>query len=365
MKGLKTKVAFSAVFGADGPVAKDLRNEGFEVDIIPELRSKIHFTKDLQATIALLGLVKKRGPDIIHCHSTKAGLIGRIVASRLKLPCIFTVHGWGWRGLNIVTSLAGFLTEWMLARTTNARYIYVSKSVCQVAEKYLRIPSKNGRVIYNGASAVPRSKHSEKTSMQIIMCSRVSPAKDHKSLIMAFEMTNVSARLVLCGGGTEGEKFRALAKKWAPSRFEDISFLGERSDVRELIASSDVLAQISHFEALPLSIIEAMGSSLPVIATNVGGVAELIDHEKNGILVNRGNIAEIAEAIQRLSDITFRENLADKASTKHQSVFSEQTMLRETHRYYQFVNAESHWPEAQVLANAEPDERLVTKVKNK
>jgi glycosyltransferase involved in cell wall biosynthesis len=93
--------------------------------------------------------------------------------------------------------------------------------------------------------------------------------------------------------------------KFAPKRCGDIVFMGAVENMKELLNKSHVFTLISHFEALPLSIIEAMSASLPVIASKVGGVSELVTDGDNGFLINDGNVDLI---VKRFNDLILEEN---------------------------------------------------------
>jgi glycosyltransferase involved in cell wall biosynthesis len=152
---------------------------------------------------------------------------------------------------------------------------------------------------------------------------------------LAFErFDDDSAKLILCGGGTDSLEFISLAKKLAPKTNKNITFLGQKSNMDEIYAQSSVIALISHFEALPLSIIEAMSCGKPVIATNVGGVAELITNGVNGVLVRQGCVDDIVAAFKKFRNEDVRVEIGAKAKITYNERFTEDLMLKSISKIY-------------------------------
>lgn len=326
---LEGEVEFSAVFGEEGPVAERLRARGVPVELAPGMRSSISPLRDLRAYRALSRHIARIQPDLIHAHSSKAAMLARVAALRHGRPCLYTVHGWGWRGLGRVAGGLVYALERLLALAMpRAGYVYVSRSVEREAWGVLGIPERRGRVIYNGVHDLGVRPEPE-GRLRILMPARVSRAKDHESLVRAFERLDFDAELVLCGGGTETGEFRDALRRWAPSRHDRVLGLGQRGDVPELLHGAHVLALISHFEALPISIIEAMSAARSIVATDVGGVGELIEPGVNGLLVPRGDVAAIAAALTSLRDAETRARLGAAARRAYAGRFTAEAMAAE------------------------------------
>lgn len=323
---LRREVDFATVFGEEGPVAARLHARGIPVEVVPEMRSSISPLRDVRAYRALSRHVARIGPDLIHAHSSKAGMLARLLAVSHGRPCLYTVHGWGWRGLGRVGGGLVYGLERVLALgLPGGRYVYVSRSVEDEAGRVLRIPRERGRVIYNGVPDLGR-RPEPVGPLRIVMPARVTRAKDHESLVRAFERLDDDTQLILCGGGTDSEAFRADLRRWAPSRHVRVDGLGQREDVPDLLHGAHVFALISHFEALPLSIIEAMSAGKAIVASNVGGVGELIEHGVNGLLVPAGDVGAIAEALRTLRDPETRGRLGAAARATYADRFTAATM---------------------------------------
>lgn len=334
VSGLMDKVDYSVVFGEAGPVYERLSAKGVKVAVIPQLRSKLNPYLDIIAIIKLLKLIKCSKPDLLHAHSSKAGMLARIGTLLTSIPCVYTVHGWGWRGLGAISSFIVCLIEKVLSKTPRSRFIYVARDVANDAQRKLKIPDENGCVIYNGTRDIGVTRTSSSHRFRIIMLARVSAAKDHESLVRAFDAVECDAELILCGAGTNEHAFLKKLHIWAPHARARIRALGERSDVAELLHNSDAFVLASHFEALPISIIEAMSAGLPIIATNVGGVAELISDGHSGCLVERGNVDQIVCALKRILQHDFASKIGSNARKSYESNFTSALMLNRTYDVY-------------------------------
>jgi glycosyltransferase involved in cell wall biosynthesis len=298
---LRGMVQYFAVFGEDGPVAKRVRASGIDTYIISSLRSSISLHDDFQSIRSVRRICQDCKPDLIHCHSSKAGMIGRIVAALAGLPWIYTVHGWGWRGLRPLAATIVWFVEFILRFVGSGKYIYVARAVKKSGMRALLLAENAGVVIYNGVNDHQGDVREEPRFAEygILMAARVSPSKDYMLLFRAFERANIcSARLVICGNGTLDPKFIAAAKALTPRSFDRITFHGERSDMLAYFKKTSVVALISNYEALPLSIIEAMSFSKAVIATDVGGVPELIENNISGLLIPRGDESALVNALK-------------------------------------------------------------------
>lgn len=339
ISSLMHRVDFIAVFGEDGPIAEKIRKLGISVEIVPEMKSAINPTLDFAAFCSISEHIKKYKPNLIHAHSSKAGMLGRMISFRYKLPCIYTVHGWGWRGLGLSKGILVFLIEKIFSIIPRTSLIYVSNSVEKEAIGRLFLPPKKGVVIHNGVSDLltKEKQRSDCEPLKIIMPARVSSAKDHITLLKAFEKIKFPSQLLLCGAGTDSIEFINTANMIAPKRFRDIFFLGSRSDVPELLVGADIFALISNFEALPISIIEAMSAAKAIIASNVGGVTELIDDGLNGLCVERNNYKDVLAAMNKFSDSSFRKNCGQKARNKYVLNFTLKTMADKIFSRYIFL----------------------------
>ena len=330
--GLQAQIKFILIFGADGPIAKRLRSKGLEVHICDGLSSKMSLLKDISTLVRLSRLIKNIAPDLIHCHSSKAGLLGRLVGNIHGIPVLFTIHGWSWNSVGGKSQYIIKLIEFIASKFLTSDYIYVSDHVRREGKIILGEKS-SGAVILNGVEEqIYRPIGSP--HYRIIMPARVAYPKDHETAALGFEKYDGDARLVFCGAGTDNQDFRHKIKKIAPRSFERIEFLGEVDNINDELAKSDVMLLCSLSEALPLSILEAMSAGVPVVATDVGGVSEAVTDNETGILVEKRAADQVCCAIQALESDEKRELFGWKAKQRYKECFTIASMCRKTLAVY-------------------------------
>ena len=302
---LKERFRFVVVFGENGPIRDFLAERGIETHVAPGLRSAVSPLKDLRVIAELRARIRALRPDLIHVHSSKASLVGRIAGFLEHVPVVYTVHGWGFgAGRPALQSVMVWASE-RLTRGMVAKYLAVSEADDRDGRRALglkadRIQAVPNAVIDDAPRADPRSAGS------FIMVARADIAKDHqkdhRTALRAFSRVRTSMRFSFVGGGTDDPAFIRLARDWAGPATDRIELLGARSDIGSLLASSSVFVLASRYEGLPLSILEAMRSGLPIIASDVGGVPELVVDGVTGRLVPPEDPDALAAAMQELAD---------------------------------------------------------------
>jgi glycosyltransferase involved in cell wall biosynthesis len=162
-----------------------------------------------------------------------------------------------------------------------------------------------------------------------IVVARVEPVKDHETLLRAFSLLRqqgCAANLLVVGDGTDRNRLEALMPELGlgPDR---IRFLGFRTDVPDLLGAADFFVLSSLQEGLPLAVLEAMGQQLPVVATSVGGVPELVSHREHGMLCPTRRPDALAEAMKELiQDPPLRRRLGEAGAQRVRADFSFERM---------------------------------------
>lgn len=308
------------VFGEDGPVRQALIARGIPTTVIPTLRSSINPIRDARCFLTLLRLVRSTRPDLLHAHSSKAGMIARVVAAVLRIPCIYTVHGWGFGpGRTRLQSALVFGVERLFAALTQATYIFVSDADRRVGLSRLGLKPSSCHTIRNG---VPDHGLLANVALNsaVIMAARVCHAKHHDLLLQSFQGCRSSFTLVLVGEGTQTPDFHRRVRACAPDKHTQIECLGLSERVPSLLAQAGLFVLCSRYEGLPLSIIEAMGAGLPIVATDVGGVRELVEDGVNGFLVPPDDSVTLSRRLDQLQDdvaLRVRMGQASRARFEH------------------------------------------------
>ncbi|MBU2541437.1 MAG: glycosyltransferase family 4 protein [Candidatus Omnitrophica bacterium] len=287
--------------------------------IIPELGRKISLRNDLISFYKLFQIIKKEQPDIIHTHTAKAGTLGRLAAllykftqnprrKRKKSRLVHTFHG------HVLHSyFAGFktrifiLVEHILARFTD-RIIAVSNEVKNELIKLKIGDFKKIIVIPLGLDldklfSIPESRNNSQVNVGII--GRLVPIKNHYMFIKAIKLlTNCKPqgtdyKFIIAGDGELRESLKSNSRKLGVERF--IEFIGWQNNLVDLYSNLDIVVLTSLNEGTPVSLIEAMASARPVVATKVGGVKDLVNEER-GFLVESNDVDAFACALRKLID---------------------------------------------------------------
>jgi glycosyltransferase involved in cell wall biosynthesis len=335
----------SVVFGEHGTIKDTLDALGIDTHVIPSMRSKISPQQDLRSFLEVKKLTKLIDPDLIHAHSSKAGLIARLVGFNLKVPVIYTIHGWGFgKGRRGLISSFVYVAELVLSFFTD-KFIAVSNADRDVGMRYLPISRSRISKIYNGTCFTPVPLHARQNTggVRLIMVARNAHPKDYVTLFKAVAKSNVDSVMVV-GQGTDEDSFIASARSHAGDQFLKIEFLGVRSDIQELLEHANLFVLSSRFEGLPISIIEAMSKGLPVLASAVGGIPELVLHGVNGYLFESGDHEMLAAHINELSlDENKIRSFGAASLERYGAEFSAESMTKKViDVYFSVVNEGKH-----------------------
>jgi glycosyltransferase involved in cell wall biosynthesis len=291
-------------------ILNERRVNRINIVIIPDIKREISPIHDIKALYCLYKLIKKNNFDIVHLHSSKAGILGRCAAWLAGVPMIlFTVHGWGineYQG-KIKQKILG-LSERIASRLCT-RVICVSNYDFEkgIAKKWVK--KEKACVIYNGVEYFVSEdlkymrQDTVKDKKYIIgTIMRLQEPKDPIFTIKVFHEIRLRlgncVKLVIAGNGKLKPECVKLVCKLGLE--EDIDILGECEDARERLCDFDVFTLFSRSEGLPISIIEAMIAGKPIVASKVGGIPELVKDNDNGMLVKERNVLEAAQHIETL-----------------------------------------------------------------
>jgi len=292
--------------------------------------------------LAILGRLKRvyqqLRPDLLHCHQYTPWFYGGWAGARAHLPVIFTEHG---RHQPDHRRLRRVLFNRYLLRHTKA-ITAVSASIRDALLRNEMLPAKRVEVVYNGVdhhslerdeSIRRRVREELGLSPQTLVighAGRLMPVKNQALLLRSLaELARREPRLdwvaILVGGGPLEQELRALCDELQLK--EHVRFLGQRSDVPDLLCAFDIFALSSFSEGTSVTLLEAMACSLPVVATAVGGNPELVQDGVQGYLVPSDDSAAFAGAILRLTDVGLRTRMGAAARLEVEMRFTQQGMI--------------------------------------
>lgn len=326
------------VVGSSGPYTDELLLNQIPFQTCSSLFRSIKPIQDLKSLRFINRTIKEFQPDLIVAHSSKAGILGRAVAKFNQIPCIFTAHGWAFtEGVSQPTRALYKVIERFFSSLAD-RIICVSDYDRQIGIK-AGIKSSCLKTIYNGMPDISPSlrahpgDHNDKVN--IIMIARFDHQKDHSTLIRAFQGVP-DAELTLVGDGPRLHTVKALVDELRLS--QKVNFLGFRKDIPQILSHAHIFTLISHWEGLPLTIIEAMRSGLPVITSKVGGAAETIVEGISGFAVPRSEVDILRGHLNRLvMDAQLRIQMGKAARQRYEQLFTFERMFSETYQTYEFV----------------------------
>lgn len=325
--------------GDRGELCERLTDAGVEVVIVPGLARDISVTGDFKALKNLIRLMQELQPDIVHANSSKAGLIATLAARLTGVHrIIFTAHGWAfnesrpWWQKVIFAKLHTY-TVWMSHIT-----ICVSEAVRRDAW-WMPFTRKKFRVIHLGitpatlvskdearAKLAPATDESTKTIRQaqtwIGTLAELHPTKGLDIAIKAFAKIAPhfpDTALVMIG---EGQDRGHLTKLVSELNLTDrVHFCGQVRDAATILKAFDIFLFPSRSEALGYAALEAGNASLSVIASDVGGIPEIIEDHKTGVLVKVGDIDGFVSALTSLLENP--EQQKDLGDSLHEYVFTD------------------------------------------
>jgi glycosyltransferase involved in cell wall biosynthesis len=307
--GLVGQFEVTVAAQGSGPLRVAAEAAGIRYLELRHVRRQIHAWHDVLALVELVRLCREVRPDVVHSHSSKMGVLGRVAAWVARVPVrLLTVHGWSFAAYD---GLAGRFFLWIerLMRPLTTAVVCVAEETRKQGLAARACDSRRTVVIPNAVDVQSFCATSGGSRpAQIVGVGRFAYPKDFTTLLAALAGVRVPCHAVLAGDGPALPAVAAAVQEGGLS--ERVELLGARVDIPELLARSDVFVLSSRSEGFPVSILEAMAAGLPVVATDVGGVAEAVEDGETGFLVPAADTEALARALERLvSDADLRRRL--------------------------------------------------------
>ena len=280
---------------------KDL---GIKVHVLKKLVHPINPFIDYKGYKEIKRLIKENNYDAVHCHSTKAGILGRLASNKLGVKkVIYTVHGY-WPILQyegIKRKIAIFLERYLANKTTDL--VLISKSDIELSKRMKIGNEKKYRLIYNKITVekdkigkgVLRKELNVDNNIKII--GNVSRVDDQKNPFLFIDIANEYLKnnnnvvFVWVGDGNLIQEAKNYAEKL--NLKEKVKFIGFRQNGIEYMKDFDLLLLTSSWEGVPITILEAIELKIPILSTDVGGIKEIIG--KDSVFETPKNISELID----------------------------------------------------------------------
>lgn len=286
----------------------------------------LRYKYDFRGILKIITLIKKRKYNIIHVHLFPADIFAALTSLFLPkdIVWIFSEH-------NVYNTRRSFKFCKILDSFTYSRYskiICVSKQVESALLSWMPSIKRKTKVVPN-AVPVPKLLNSGPfKTYDILFVGRLTQAKGVDILLKAVKILknkySKSLKIALVGDGPLKENLNNLAVELGVNG--EVKFLGVRKDIEELMVSSKIFVLPSRWEGLPMVVLEAMSRGMSIIATTVGGISEVIESEKEGILISPENPESLAQTINKLlKNEKLRKKLSQAAYEKAKEKFSIKT----------------------------------------
>ncbi len=371
--------------GGNGVLKDKLDRAGIKTIVLDKLSRDVNTKNDIAVFFELLELFKKEMPDIVHLNSSKTGGLGaftgrvynilskinllksenhKLKKYRPKTTIIFTAHGWAFN-----EARGG--TQRILIKLLSWVTIFLCHRVIAVSEHDERqgraMPLVGNKVVmvHNGISEIDfKNKEEARDNLlgnsahglreDAIFVGTIAEVHKNKGIFVAIKalmqlatnsgkdrpFRNRKGRsfpefaLVIIGEGEERENLEKFVKECGLNK--NVFFVGHKENASSLLKAFDIFLLSSFKEGLPYVLLEAGMAKLPIVASEVGGIPEIIDDMESGVLIKTNNAEEIAKAIAYLTEN--KENMKKLGRNIHEKIakkFSTDQMLEKTMKIYQ------------------------------
>lgn len=297
----------------------DFNNAGIEVVAIG-----MNNKRDISGFVKLYKFFKINHVNIVHTHLLEADIFGRYAALLAGVPVILStehsVEPWKIRPKNLKTHLRLLLDRWIIKHTTGI--ISISDKIKELLIIYLKIEETKIFVIKNGID-LTKTYHTGKNTksnwpLVVGSVGRLVEAKGYKYLLHAFKKINMlypETKLMIAGDGPLKSDLTNLSASLNIT--QHVTFTGMLNNIPEFLEKIDIFVLSSIQEGLPIALLEAMAAHKAIIATNIGGIPEVIQHRKDGLLIEPANVIDLENAILKLiTNDKKRDSFAHNAREK-------------------------------------------------
>ena len=337
--------------GPEGDMFAQAGEYGLEIEVIEHLRRNVHAVHDLLGLISLVASLRRIKPDVVHTHSSKAGILGRLAARLAGVPVVVhTVHGLPFFGYQswLVNGV------YILAERTAGHWadgiVSVADDMVEQACRAKVAPRGKFTTIYSGLETetffrdpvrgyqarerlgIPRD------AFVVGKVARLAPLKGHKFLLSALEQLMSRHENLWCLLVGDGVLRTDIEQQLAKSSWGDrvrLTGLIEPCQVPQMLWAMDMLVHTSLHEGLPRAVVQGVLAGLPVVAFDLDGAREVIEQGRTGYLIRPGRVDDLAKALESVVSGTgsvkapsadVRASLAER--------FSWQRMVEELDRLY-------------------------------
>jgi glycosyltransferase involved in cell wall biosynthesis len=301
---------------------------------------------DARALRALIRLLRSGRFDLVHCHSAKAGVLGRLAARTARVPAVYSPHSFSFVGdFGAPRRIAATAIERALGRTATAVVLCVCEEERRLALAHGVARPERLRVVHNGTRPCDDAVEPDPRLLELLsggpLATAVSALRPQKALHVLLEAVPLvwerlpHARVAIVGDGPLREQLHRRARELGVLGDERFAFLPFQAPAARYLQASDVFVLPSSWEGFPISVLEALACGVPQVATRVGGTPEAVSPE-TGVLVPPRDPRALAEAVAALlSDAARREGMCRASRARHAERFTLERMEEQTLAIYE------------------------------
>ena len=302
--------------GPEGSLMQRAEQGGLDVRVIPEFRRNIHPWRDWSSYRTLVRLLREIRPEVVHTHSSKAGILGRAAAHKLGIPCVHTIHGpsfyagqprliyhayrwleiWAARRCDKLISVCDAMTDQYVAAGVAPRSKFVTVYSGMEVEQFLNPPRSRAEV--------RRELGFADDEIVVGKVARLFHLKGHDDVIAAAEQAvarNKQLRFLFVGDGLLRAELEQRIARAGLSRYLVFTGLGPTNRVPELIQAMDIVLHTSLREGLARVLPQGLIAGKPVISYDVDGAREVVINEQTGCLLPPRDVSGLVESIIQLA----------------------------------------------------------------
>ena len=336
--------------GPEGSLEERARRGGFDFRVLPELHRAIRPWQDWRAYRALVAMLREIQPEIVHTHSSKAGIIGRAAAAKLGIPAVHTIHGaafhygqnplayevyrlaekWAAKRCAKIISVADAMTEQYVAAGVAAQDKFVTISSGMEVEPFLSPPRPR--------DVVRKELGFEPDDVVIGKIARLFHLKGHEYVIAAAPMIvkqHPNAKFLFVGDGLLRDEYQRYIDSLGLTGHFIFTGLVPPDRVPELIHAMDIVVHTSLWEGLARVLPQGLIAGKPVVSYDVDGAREVVLSGETGYLLPPNSIDELSHALNILvADPTLRDTFGQAGRQRFTDQFRHQTMTRRIREVY-------------------------------
>ncbi len=308
--------------GGNGPLVTKLHEAGITVCEVPSFQRDISIGKEFKSLFELGRIIRTFNPDIVHLNSSKAGGTGALVARILGVPkIIFTAHGWAfWEDRSLLWRSLVWLFSWITALLAHtiivvSRFEYDRTPLPFLRKKLVYIPTALPHITFIEREDARKKLYSESILTKHIRDHWLVATSEHnhnKNLLCAIRavatFNQTHAKKIFFTLMSDGDERQLLERYVTEHNLDDtIAFTGYVPDARTYLKAFDIFILPSLKEGMPYGLLEAGQAGLACIASNVGGIPEVIESGRTGILIDPRNDASVVAALEFFTEDTPRD----------------------------------------------------------